>query len=159
MKNTNGYEKKIESLIAERDELLAKLAALEAQEPKAYINHKAMMPPTLDWAGTAGTLRSEPLYLAAGAKPESAAPDAWDALGGVRMKLCQTCGNKRCPKANNADLACTGSNEVGQPGSSWEHVKPFSAKENQVEQSCAGYGNHAPGDAPCSVCGFTGRKP
>ena len=32
------------------------------------------------------------------------------------------------------------------------------AKESQVEQSCAGYGNHAPGDAPCNVCGFTGRK-
>lgn len=32
------------------------------------------------------------------------------------------------------------------------------AKGNQVEQSCAGYGNHAPGDAPCNVCGFTGRK-
>ena len=33
------------------------------------------------------------------------------------------------------------------------------AKADQAEQSCAGYGNHAPGDAPCNVCGFRGRKP
>ena len=53
-----------------------KLAALEAekaerekQEPAAYINHKAMMPPSLDSAATPGTLYSEPLYLSAGAQP------------------------------------------------------------------------------------------
>lgn len=43
----------------------------------------------------------------------------------MRMALCPTCGNKRCPKANFHEHACTGSNEVGQPGSSWEHVKPW----------------------------------
>lgn len=31
--------------------------------------------------------------------------------------LCPTCGNKRCPKASNHDLECTGSNLPGQPGS------------------------------------------
>ena len=31
--------------------------------------------------------------------------------------LCPTCGNKRCPKASDHDLACTGSNKSGQPGS------------------------------------------
>jgi hypothetical protein len=31
--------------------------------------------------------------------------------------LCPQCGNKRCPKASDHDLACTGSNEPGQPGS------------------------------------------
>ena len=34
-----------------------------------------------------------------------------------RMIVCPTCGNKRCPKASDHDLACTGSNEPGQPGS------------------------------------------
>lgn len=34
-----------------------------------------------------------------------------------RMLLCPECGNKRCPKASDHDLACTGSNEPGQPGS------------------------------------------
>lgn len=34
-----------------------------------------------------------------------------------RMVLCPECGNKRCPKASNHDLACTNSNEPGQPGS------------------------------------------
>lgn len=34
-----------------------------------------------------------------------------------RMILCPTCGNKRCPKASDHRLACTGSNEPGQEGS------------------------------------------
>ncbi|MBZ5795939.1 hypothetical protein K8353_38060 [Burkholderia contaminans] len=45
-------------------------------------------------------------------------------LTDMRMVLCPTCGNKRCPHATNHRNACTGSNEPGQPGSSWEHVKP-----------------------------------
>jgi hypothetical protein len=35
----------------------------------------------------------------------------------IHMVLCPTCGNKRCPKASFHELACTGSNEPGQPGS------------------------------------------
>jgi len=35
------------------------------------------------------------------------------------MILCPTCGNKRCPKAGDHNLACTGSNEPGQPGSAY----------------------------------------
>ena len=35
------------------------------------------------------------------------------------MILCPTCGNKRCPKATDHRLACTGSNEPGQPGSAY----------------------------------------
>lgn len=34
-----------------------------------------------------------------------------------RMILCPECGNKRCPKASDHRLDCTGSNEPGQPGS------------------------------------------
>lgn len=33
------------------------------------------------------------------------------------MVLCQECGNKRCPKASDHELACTNSNEPGQQGS------------------------------------------
>lgn len=47
----------------------------------------------------------------------------------MRMALCPDCGNKRCPKANNCANACTGSNEVGQAGSSWEHVSPIIEKQ------------------------------
>lgn len=36
------------------------------------------------------------------------------------MYVCKTCGNKRCPKANNHELECTRSNEPGQPGSAYE---------------------------------------
>jgi hypothetical protein len=38
----------------------------------------------------------------------------------IRMILCPTCGNKRCPKANDHRNECTGSNEPGQPGSAYE---------------------------------------
>lgn len=34
-----------------------------------------------------------------------------------RMILCPKCGNKRCPKASDHRLECTGSNKPGQPGS------------------------------------------
>ncbi len=34
--------------------------------------------------------------------------------------VCTTCGNKRCPKATNHELVCSGSNEPGQPGSYYE---------------------------------------
>lgn len=34
--------------------------------------------------------------------------------------VCPDCGNKRCPKSTDHTLACTGSNEPGQPGSRYE---------------------------------------
>lgn len=36
-----------------------------------------------------------------------------------RMICCGTCGNKRCPKATDHRLGCTGSNEPGQSGSAY----------------------------------------
>lgn len=36
------------------------------------------------------------------------------------MFLCPMCGNKRCPKATDHELACSGSNSPGQPGSWYE---------------------------------------
>jgi hypothetical protein len=38
-------------------------------------------------------------------------------LSSTRMILCPECGNKRCPKASDHRLDCTGSNEPGQSGS------------------------------------------
>lgn len=35
----------------------------------------------------------------------------------ARFIVCSTCGNKRCPKATDHELACTNSNEFGQAGS------------------------------------------
>ncbi len=37
-----------------------------------------------------------------------------------KMILCPTCGNKRCPKANDHRNECSGSNEPGQPGSAYK---------------------------------------
>ena len=36
------------------------------------------------------------------------------------MIVCATCGNKRCPHATDHNLACTNSNEPGQPGSRYQ---------------------------------------
>lgn len=38
-------------------------------------------------------------------------------LSAIKMILCPDCGNKRCPKASDHRLECTGSNEPGQAGS------------------------------------------
>ena len=38
-------------------------------------------------------------------------------LSATIMILCPECGNKRCPKASDHRLACSGSNESGQKGS------------------------------------------
>jgi hypothetical protein len=51
----------------------------------------------------------------------------------MRFIVCPDCGNKRCPKANDHRNACTNSNEVGQHGSSWEHVK----SDNDQPGACA----------------------
>jgi hypothetical protein len=40
-------------------------------------------------------------------------------LDDCRMVLCPTCGNKRCPRANDHRHECTDSNEPGQAGSAY----------------------------------------
>ena len=58
-----------------------------------------------------------------GPSPDECAPDATFQLdlqlGRSFMILCPSCGNKRCPKATDDTLNCTGSNEPGQPGSAY----------------------------------------
>jgi hypothetical protein len=44
-------------------------------------------------------------------------PDTRFLLTSLRMITCPKCGGKRCPKASDHKLACTGSNAPGQPGS------------------------------------------
>lgn len=46
--------------------------------------------------------------------------DPPEGLWRTRMILCEVCGNKRCPHANDHRHACTGSNEPGQKGSAYE---------------------------------------
>lgn len=38
----------------------------------------------------------------------------------MMMVVCLDCGNKRCPKASDHELACSGSNERGQRGSAYD---------------------------------------
>lgn len=42
-----------------------------------------------------------------------------DTVGMSRFVVCHTCGNKRCPHANDHHYTCTNSNEPGQPGSAY----------------------------------------
>lgn len=41
----------------------------------------------------------------------------WFGPDALQMILCEICGNKRCPHANDHRHDCTNSNERGQPGS------------------------------------------
>jgi hypothetical protein len=41
-------------------------------------------------------------------------------VSSLRMIVCETCGNKRCPHGTDCDLPCTGSNEPGQQGSIYQ---------------------------------------
>ena len=36
------------------------------------------------------------------------------------FRVCESCGNKRCPKATNCKNDCTNSNDPGQEGSAYE---------------------------------------
>jgi hypothetical protein len=46
----------------------------------------------------------------------------------TQMILCPECGNKRCPKASDHQLDCTGSNEPNQPGSVYTAPQPVPVK-------------------------------
>lgn len=56
-----------------------------------------------------------------------------------RMLLCPTCGNKRCPKASDHELTCSGSNEPGQPGSIYvvQPPAPVAEAEGRVTREAA----------------------
>jgi len=49
----------------------------------------------------------------------------------MRMIVCATCGNKRCPHATDHRNTCTNSNATGQAGSSWEHITTPAADRGQ----------------------------
>lgn len=53
----------------------------------------------------------------------------------LRMIVCETCGNKRCPRASDHRLGCTGSNEPGQAGSVYGEVNYSSAKKDAEQYS------------------------
>lgn len=49
-------------------------------------------------------------------------PDSMLPVTAHTFIVCPDCGNKRCPKATNHNLECTGSNDPGQPGSRYERT-------------------------------------
>ena len=81
-------------------------------------------------------------------------------MADMRFVVCPDCGNKRCPKANDHRNACTNSNEVGQEGSSWEHVKPLAQHDSvqaKPEPELCKYGQEpksctsSPMDCQCAI--------
>lgn len=54
------------------------------------------------------------------AKDQRVPGSDWLLVSAVVMILCPDCRNKRCPKASDHRLDCTGSNATGQPGSIYQ---------------------------------------
>lgn len=57
--------------------------------------------------------------LAAGEQEQCGSCHACPGEHQALMILCVTCGNKRCPKANDHNQTCTNSNAPGQKGSAY----------------------------------------
>ncbi len=102
------------------DLIAALRKALEQQQadPVAVVNEAIRV------AWSAGYVEGEKATMEKRAEPECWCHKCNDnrlanymRLNMPRMILCPTCGNKRCPKASDHRLDCTGSNEPGQPGS------------------------------------------
>lgn len=87
----------------------------------------------------------------------SAEPECWCetcrpiTLDDMRMVLCPICGNKRCPHATDHRNACTGSNEPGQPGSSYGPRAASVAQEPVAEIDKFGNLRMLVSDAPCNT--------
>lgn len=58
----------------------------------------------------------------------------------IGMIICPTCGNKRCPHANDPANACTNSNEPGQQGSAYPRTSMFcdSCGADRFREDCKG---------------------
>lgn len=56
-------------------------------------------------------------------------------LSSARMIVCPTCGNKRCPHASDHEIACTGSNAPGQPGSVFAATGPTDSERLDAAMS------------------------
>lgn len=78
----------------------------------------------------------------------------------MRMVICPTCGNKRCPHATHHDQSCSGSNEPGQWGSSYGVRVPgetdptqslvWAANQGDLELARRLLAQGSPVDARCS---------
>lgn len=66
------------------------------------------------------------IYAQPGCRCEACMPHDLAKPETIRMILCAICGNKRCPHATDHRNRCTGSNQPGQKGSSWENYTPGS---------------------------------
>ena len=90
---------------------------------RKFKNSGADMSPAFEVLAAWNRRTPQPTQTQAGAVPQcwclTCRPMRFDDPYSIRMALCPTCGNKRCPKANDHRNECTRSNEPGQPGSAY----------------------------------------
>ena len=77
------------------------------------------------WAKSNGPLDTS--RMAEMAAPESVEPSGcgacWECVPSYRlMRVCATCGAKRCPHAKSHRYPCTDSNDRDQPGSRYSNI-------------------------------------
>lgn len=65
----------------------------------------------------------------------------WGPFGPDVMLVCPTCGHKRCPKASDCAIACTGSNEPGQPGSDYAKMSDPAPNPSETPNSSTAGGD------------------
>jgi hypothetical protein len=61
-----------------------------------------------------------------------------DLLRTIYFIVCKDCGNKRCPKATDHRLQCTGSNALGQEGSLYRLPASSEARLAKIFQKARG---------------------
>ena len=81
-------------------------------------------------------------------------PIDWRDPTSMRMILCPTCGNKRCPKALHHDCICTGSNDTDQIPKAYKasydaYYNPIT--DEWLESPC--------GDPTCDYCNARPERP
>lgn len=105
---------KLQSWLAAQPEMISRAVAESIALDYADITTRALQA-EIDRL----TKKPEPPCWCHGCAPEFD-PDLPFSMNFRGMVLCPDCGNKRCPKANHHDNACTGSNDTGQPGSAYQ---------------------------------------
>ena len=94
----------------------AKFSPATARKIARHLEKYALLAEAFHEDGIAGSKLDTPQIPPAEATGKH--PCCWKCTPDYHfMLLCPTCGNKRCPHASDHTLACSGSNEVGQPGS------------------------------------------
>ena len=119
---------------------------------------------TRDQIRNGGLIPFQAVHVVPSAVTASAAPaKCWcltcrpQSLADMRFVVCPTCGNKRCPKANNHQHECSGSNEPGQKGSAFETAATFAGVDERAIEIAGRYAAFTATNARTMVSADNGR--